>query len=168
MATKTKKAKSKVAKTKKVKKEKPEEITHSQDELLEMAEAFVKTEAKTKGSPYRNIVKVVEATTAGKPARVVVKCTDPQVNGNGDSVCSNDREIAIQDLHQVKRCLTCQKRQVQLYRNQLARQRRSELQKLRGNDTPTPAKKTKKASGTKKVSKKSKKRSTKTVVEDTE
>ena len=119
-AKKTKKKK-KVAKKKETPKRTPEE-------LMTDAKAFVKAHA----SPdYERIKEVIEATPNGRPARVVIVCADPQMNGSGDSVCEKTREIAIQDLHQVQRCVPCQKRSVQTYRNRLAQKRRQELAKHR-------------------------------------
>lgn len=126
------------------------------DELLDMAGKAVKDEAKTNPA-YKNITSVVEATPTGRPARVIIKCQDPQVDGDGNSVCDKEREIAIQDLHQVTRCVSCQKRHVQVYRNELARKRRAA--KAGGKPAkekaakPAKAKKQKKAKKVKKTKK---------------
>ncbi len=119
------------------KKEAPKRTTA---ELLQDAKDFV---SANKSPAYKRIQEVVEATPSGRPARVVISCSDPQKNGSDVSVCDDLREIAIQDLHQVLRCVPCQKRSVQVYRNKLATRRRAELRKHRGDDKPKAAKTTK-------------------------
>lgn len=93
------------------------------DELRAKAEAQA---AMVSGANGRaKILQVTEISTRGTPARVVIECLDPQVDGQGNSVCEGTREIAIQDHFQVTRCVPCQARRVQLYRNDRARARRS-------------------------------------------
>ena len=71
------------------------------------------------------ILEVTAVTSRGKPARVLIACADPQTNGQGESVCQDTRDIAVQDTFQVFRCMSCQRRAKQVYRNMLARRRRS-------------------------------------------
>lgn len=137
-------AKLKKKKEKKEKKVKKEVVERSADELMADAKGYVKTQSKTI-SAYERIQSVLEATGSGRPARVVVTCSDPQENGNGKSVCEKTREIAIQDLFQVVRCIPCQKRSVQLYRNRLARKRREELASRRETSKKDSKKSSKKA-----------------------
>ncbi len=125
-------------KSKKVaKKEAPKRTA---EQLMEDATAFVSAQKKTV-PVYKRIKEILEVTPNGRPSRVVVKCSDPQVNGTNQSVCDETREIAIQDLHQVTRCVPCQKRSVQLYRNTLAKSRRTELASRR-KTSKKPSKKT--------------------------
>jgi len=74
-----------------------------------------KTKAKTTKAPRlpspkklslpSNVVKVVSMTTNGKRAkRVIVKCVDRQA----EATCLKTREVATQDVFQVKRCTACQ------------------------------------------------------------
>lgn len=153
MSTETKKkrkrASSKSNKKTSSKKKAPAKKTAEKKEIPSADDPSVLKEAQeySKSVDGANVVKVTEVSGSGSPARVVIECADPQVNGAGDSVCDGTREIAIQDLFQVKRCTTCQKRAVQLYRNRLARERRAELAKLRDKEAPkkSKAKKSKKA-----------------------
>ena len=78
------------------------------------------------GEDWDRVIEVAEYGKRGQPTRVVIKCDDEQVDGSGNSVCEDHREIAIQDLFQVQRCYSCQKRRLQIYRNELARKRRAE------------------------------------------
>lgn len=55
---------------------------------------------------------------------VVIKCGSPQVNGKGESVCVGTRRVLPQDVHQVKRCVPCQRQSAQNYRNAKAKERR--------------------------------------------
>lgn len=107
----------------------PEEQV-SQEDLLDMAEVFGDAEY----DDWNKVIEVTEATEKGRPARVTIECQDPQVDGNGESVCVKTRNIAIQDLFQVERCESCQARTVQLYRNRLARERRARLRKLEAKE----------------------------------
>lgn len=86
-------------------------------------------EMKDADNRYAHVTGVVEASPAGRPIRVAIKCQDPQVDGEGTSVCQKTREIAIQDAFQVNRCESCQSRKTQIYRNDLARKRRAAAQK---------------------------------------
>lgn len=52
---------------------------------------------------------VTEQTPKGEPKRVRIRCSDPQTR-QGESVCRGHREIATQDLFQVRRCEACQDR----------------------------------------------------------
>lgn len=104
-------------------------VERSQKELVKHAREYMKDIAQD-GS---RIIDVTEVTAKGNPARVIVKCADPQTNGAGDSVCDKTREVAIQDVFQVLRCVPCQKRTVQIYRNGLARARRKELRERRAS-----------------------------------
>lgn len=64
---------------------------------------------------YGHVVRVVELTKEGNPKRVVITCQDPQIKQEGDkaiSVCIKEREIAVQDLFQVRRCEPCADRVV--------------------------------------------------------
>lgn len=55
---------------------------------------------------------------------VTIKCRSPQVNGRGESVCAGTRRILPQDVHQVTRCVPCQRQSAQNYRNAKAHARR--------------------------------------------
>jgi len=107
--------------------QKEEAPARSPEELLSDAQKFVRARVRAVGSYWKNVKEIVETTSKGRPARVVVRCSDPQKVADGSSVCEKTREIAIQDLFQVVRCSACQRRSVQIYRNGLARRRRSEL-----------------------------------------
>jgi len=81
------------------------------------------------------IVRVAATNDAGIPTRVVIRCMDIQKerksNGRYDFVHSPGdaafhREIAVQDLFQVRRCKACQKRYAQIYRNERAKARRKQ------------------------------------------
>lgn len=143
MAKKKAKAKKKVEKT-----EEQEQYDPTDPKLLKQALKTVKGEKK---AGYDRIVGVVEASPEGRPLVVTVKCIDPQVDGDGNSVCAKTRDVKIQDVFQVTRCEPCQARYVQIYRNRLARERRAELRKLKqekasskkkGNSRPKSKKKT--------------------------
>lgn len=111
--------------------DKPEKetVALTPEALLSNARAY----AKKIGQKGSRVVEVTDVTSGGNPARVVVKCIDPQTNGTGESVCADTREVAVQDMFQVVRCVPCQKRSVQIYRNRLARARRSELRERRAS-----------------------------------
>ena len=98
-------------------------------DLLDQAQSYL----KGLGQKETRLISVTEVTASGSPARVIVRCVEPQTNGNGDSVCAGEREVAIQDVFQVVRCVPCQKRSVQIYRNRLARARRQELRERRAS-----------------------------------
>lgn len=84
-------------------------------------------EMKQTGPNYWNrVIEPTDWNEDGEATRVLIKCTDPQVDGDGESVCTETREIAVQDLFQVYRCESCQDRAVQIYRNRRARERRRE------------------------------------------
>lgn len=93
------------------------------------SEKYLK-ERRKEDSNWKKVLEVTEVTNRGNPSRVLIECQDPQVNSDGISVCQKTREIAVQDLFQVYRCESCQKRAVQIYRNRLARQRRARLREL--------------------------------------
>lgn len=122
-------AKKKAAPGKKIPKKKAAPVSVSPEELLKSARAYV----KKIGQKGARVISVTESTPSGNPSRVVVKCADPQTNSNDESVCAKTREVAIQDVFQVVRCLPCQKRSVQIYRNRLARNRRKELRERRAS-----------------------------------
>lgn len=71
---------------------------------------------------WENVEKATETNDQGVPLRVQIRCSDPQEGVK----CEKTREIAAQDVFQVKRCTTCQKRYTQNYRNELAKRRRQE------------------------------------------
>lgn len=75
---------------------------------------------------WNRVVRPTEWNEDGVVTRVVIRCVDPQETSDGESVCEEEREIAVQDLFQVMRCQACQDRAVQLYRNRRARERRKE------------------------------------------
>lgn len=109
----------------------------SPDELLAQAKKALK-EMKAGDERYSNAVEVTEASPNGRPVRVTVKCQDPQVDSEGTSVCSKTREVAIQDVFQVKRCDSCQSRYTQIYRNKLARERRQRHRDLESKAAAKP------------------------------
>lgn len=74
---------------------------------------------------WENVVKATETNERGVPLRVEIRCSDTQEGAE----CAKTREIAAQDVFQVKRCIPCQKRYTQNYRNELARRRRAEANK---------------------------------------
>jgi hypothetical protein len=59
------------------------------------------------------VLRVTEFGKSGKALRVVIECQDPQTL-KGESVCIGEREIAVQDVFQVRRCVPCQKRAARL------------------------------------------------------
>jgi hypothetical protein len=75
---------------------------------LDEALATAKAESPDR---YAHVVRVVSQTKDGRPARVVITCSDPQTkqgtNGEQVSVCEGEREIATQDLFQVRCCAAC-------------------------------------------------------------
>lgn len=77
---------------------------------------------------WSRVEDVTAITAEGLPARVVIRCDDPQTMANGRSVCVERREIAVQDLFQVRRCVPCQKRAV---RRRRARSRSSKTTEQR-------------------------------------
>lgn len=93
------------------------------------AEAYVKQQKKENPEDWGKVREPREWNEKGVATRVLIECQNPQVNSKGDSICDETREIAVQDLFQVTRCVPCQNRYTQLYRNERARIRRAEKAK---------------------------------------
>jgi hypothetical protein len=70
---------------------------------------------------YPHIVRVAARGESG-PTRVVILCADPQ-SRQGVSVCEGEREIAVQDVFQVRRCAACAERAVRIGRREKAKAR---------------------------------------------
>lgn len=110
-------------------KPKKEKVALSQKAAMDRANEIVKERAGDEDFPgWDNVVKVAEAGPTGNPVRVVIECSDPQEQG-GDSVCDGTREIAAQDVFQVRRCASCQKRANVIARNEAAKAKRAEAKK---------------------------------------
>lgn len=90
---------------------------------------------------FAHVLSVVEQTKDGSPKRVVVECTDKQTktapDGSLVSGCTGTREIAVQDLFQVRCCAWCADRLVRKARRNRAKSRdkalRAQARALRGN-----------------------------------
>ena len=65
---------------------------------------------------YARVIAVVAQTASGTPARVIVECD-----------CGQTREVAVQDLFQVRRCIPCQDRAVREARKGRAKRRTASL-----------------------------------------
>lgn len=65
---------------------------------------------------YESVVRVTAQTTDGRPARVVIVCE-----------CGTERECAVQDLFQVRRCVPCQDAAVRAARSGRAKRRTQTL-----------------------------------------
>lgn len=101
-----------------------------------MAEAKARREAKAEAAEqellakYPHILRVVERGERG-PKRVVIVCTDPHPRAR----CDGEREIATQDLFQVRRCASCAEKAVRVARREKAKARakadRAALRELR-------------------------------------
>lgn len=76
---------------------------------------------------YSHVIAVTEQTTKGAPKRVIIVCTDPQTKRGPDgqqvSVCEGEREIATQDLFQVRCCAACAERLVRIARRERTKAR---------------------------------------------
>jgi hypothetical protein len=77
------------------------------------------------------VLRVTEQTPKGAPKRVVIRCSDPQTKQDPDgvrrSVCEGEREIATQDLFQVRCCAPCADRLVRRARRDRAKRRDKSL-----------------------------------------
>lgn len=58
---------------------------------------------------YPHIVRVTATGGRGQPTRVEIRCLEP-MQRQGVSVCEGTREIATQDLFQVRQCRACRAR----------------------------------------------------------
>lgn len=97
---------------------------------------------KAEDKRYDHVAEVVDASETGRPLAVKIRCTDPQVDGAGESVCEKTRIVTIQDAFQTVRCEACQGRRTQIYRNHLARERRARHRELEAKATTKKKKKT--------------------------
>lgn len=82
---------------------------------------------------YEHVLRVTELTKEGEPKRVVIACQDPQtkqVEGKDVSVCVKEREIAVQDLFQVTRCVPCADRVVRKHRRKRQQARVKKLKEM--------------------------------------
>jgi hypothetical protein len=83
---------------------------------------------------YEHVTAVASLTKDGKPARVVILCADPQTKQGADgkaiSVCEGTREIAVQDLFQVRCCAACADRKVRKARRERTKARNKAARKL--------------------------------------
>lgn len=75
---------------------------------------------------YANVERIVAWGAKGQPVRVVVRCAEPQTR-LGVSVCEGTREIASQDLFQVRCCAACADRLVRRARRDRAKRREKTL-----------------------------------------
>jgi hypothetical protein len=101
--------------------------------LPTLDEALAKAR-EAKPALYLNVIRVIQLTKDGEPKRVIIKCQDPQTKKEGDkevSVCAVEREIAVQDLFQVTRCLPCADRVV---RKQRRARQKSRMKRLKQAD----------------------------------
>ena len=122
----------KAALAKPAKATKAEPVALSTDEAMKRAKQVVAERKAAGETGWENVTRVIEAGADGKPVRVEIKCADPQKDRDGKSVCSKTREIASQDVFQVKRCSTCQDRAQQIYRNEVAKSKRAQARKATG------------------------------------
>lgn len=92
------------------------------DEALASAKANPDTAER-----YARVLRVTALGAKGQPVRVVVGCEDPQTKQGPDgkpiSLCQAEREIATQDLFQVRCCVACADRKVKLARRAKAKAR---------------------------------------------
>jgi hypothetical protein len=106
------------------------------------AESKAKAEANRKAkaeraekellAKYPHVVAVTQRGPNG-PTRVRIRCTDPQTKQEDDkqvSVCEKEREIAVQDLFQVTRCVACQDRVLRKARRTRQSKKNKELRKF--------------------------------------
>lgn len=102
----------------------PEDAT---DDLMAKANAIVEQRAADPDMPgWEHVIGISEVGVDGAPARVIVACSDPQTLRDGTEICEEEREIAAQDVFQVRRCAPCQKRSNALARNARAKAKRAE------------------------------------------
>lgn len=99
-------------------------ITAYQEAKAETPRPSLKQVKQERGREWDRVVQISEYGSTG-PARVIIECQDPQTKSDGTEICEGRREIATQDLFQVYRCASCQKRSVQIARNAMARRRRA-------------------------------------------
>jgi hypothetical protein len=81
---------------------------------------------------YPHVTAIV-AEGANGPTRVRIRCTDPQtkqVDGKAVPVCEGEREIAVQDLFQVTRCVSCQDRVIRKARRVRQTTKNKQLRKI--------------------------------------
>lgn len=102
---------------------KPEKVVETPEQMLTRLKA--NKETKERWAP---VVRIVEMGKSG-PTRVVIQCTDPQTV-KGENICAGEREIAVQDLFQVRRCAPCQKRVTRAARRERQKAKDKELRKL--------------------------------------
>lgn len=81
----------------------------------QLADALAKLRAE---HPERaaKVLRVTMLGSKGQAIRVVVGCAEPQTKHDGTSVCRGERDIATQDLFQVRLCTGCQDRKLKLAR----------------------------------------------------
>lgn len=118
---------------------KPAKPQETPDQMLERLKNGAETPANIR-ERYSIVEEILEVGKNG-PTRVRIRCSDPQTKqeGTGEdakqvSVCEGTREIAVQDLFQVRRCKACQDRVI--------RKNRRETQKAKNKALRAAAKKT--------------------------
>jgi hypothetical protein len=82
---------------------------------------------------YATVIGVTEQTKDGSAKRVLIECGDPQTKQEGGqdvSVCEKTREIAVQDLFQVRCCAACADRLVRKARRNRAKARNKQARAL--------------------------------------
>lgn len=82
---------------------KAEKVVETPEQILTRLKSAKETKER-----WAPVVRITEMGKSG-PIRVVIQCTDPQTV-KGENICAGEREIAVQDLFQVRRCAPCQKR----------------------------------------------------------
>lgn len=100
--------------------EKAPKVLPSLEECLDAARAAAPDR-------YRLVQRVVAQTKDGTPARIEIRCSEPQtkqgLDGGRESVCVGLREIAVQDLFQVRCCAPCADRLVRIARRDRAKRK---------------------------------------------
>jgi hypothetical protein len=80
-----------------------------------------------------------------KNGMIKVKCRDPRLGVRGQKICERSRFVPVQSAARVKRCVPCQRRYAQLYRNARDRavraydtMRQAEREYAEGRNTACP------------------------------
>lgn len=82
---------------------KVEKVVETPEQILARLQSAKETKER-----WAPVTRIIEMGKSG-PIRVEIQCTDPQTI-KGENICVGTREIAVQDLFQVRRCAPCQKR----------------------------------------------------------
>jgi hypothetical protein len=121
----------------KAKEPKPPKPVESKEDMLERLKNAEATPAHIR-ERFSIVEEILEVGKNG-PTRVRIRCSDPQTKQDPSdatkqiSVCEGTREIAVQDLFQVRRCKACQDRVI--------RKNRRETQKTKNKALRAAAKK---------------------------